>query len=62
MSDHAVLIAHDGSEWPVDGSAAPILAAAGRITGIVLVFHEISAGGKRGGGIRVLRTPLPASF
>ncbi len=39
--DRAILIARDGSEWPVDDSAAPILDAAGRITGVVLVFREI---------------------
>jgi PAS domain S-box-containing protein len=37
----AILVARDGSEWPVDDSAAPILDAAGRITGAVLVLHEV---------------------
>ena len=40
-SAHAILIARDGSQWPVDDCAAPILDAAGRITGVVLVFREI---------------------
>jgi PAS domain S-box-containing protein len=42
LSDHAILVARDGSHWPVDNSAAPILDAVGRITGVVLIFHEIA--------------------
>jgi len=42
LSDHAILIARDGSHWPIDNSAAPILDTAGRITGVVLIFHEIA--------------------
>jgi PAS domain S-box-containing protein len=38
--EQAVLVASDGSRWPVDESAAPILDAAGRITGVVLVLRE----------------------
>jgi PAS domain S-box-containing protein len=40
-AERALLIARDGSERPVDDSAAPILDAAGRITGVVLVLREI---------------------
>ncbi len=42
LPERAILIARDGSKWPVDDSAAPILDAAGRITGVVLVFRDIS--------------------
>ena len=42
LSDHAILVSRDGSHWPVDNSAAPILDAVGRITGVVLIFHEIA--------------------
>jgi PAS domain S-box-containing protein len=42
LSDHAILVARDGRHWPVDNSAAPILDAVGRITGVVLIFHEIA--------------------
>jgi PAS domain S-box-containing protein len=42
LANHTVLIARDGTEWPIDDSAAPILDAAGRITGVVLVFHDIT--------------------
>jgi PAS domain S-box-containing protein len=41
-TDHTILIARDGSEWPIDGNASPILDAAGRLTGVVLVFHDIT--------------------
>jgi PAS domain S-box-containing protein len=39
---YTVLIAQDGSEWPIDGNAAPFFDAAGRLGGVVLVFHDIS--------------------
>jgi PAS domain S-box-containing protein len=42
LANHTILIARDGSEWPIDDSAAPIHDAAGRIVGVVLVFHDIS--------------------
>jgi PAS domain S-box-containing protein len=42
LATHTVLIARDGSEWPIDGNLGPILDAGGRLFGIVLVFHDIS--------------------
>jgi PAS domain S-box-containing protein len=42
LANHTVLIARDGTEWPIDDSAAPIVDAAGRIVGVVLVFHDIT--------------------
>ena len=36
------MIARDGTEWPIDDSAAPIRDEAGAVTGVVLVFREIS--------------------
>jgi PAS domain S-box-containing protein len=42
LPGHATLIARDGSQWPVDDSAAPILDAAGRITGVVMIFRDIT--------------------
>ncbi len=42
LPESTVLIARDGGEWPIDGNAAPILDAAGRAAGVVLVFHDIS--------------------
>lgn len=42
LANHTVLIARDGAERPIDDSAAPIRGADGRITGVVLVFHDVS--------------------
>lgn len=42
MERHTLLIKKDGSEIPVGDSAAPILDHAGRITGVIIVFRDIS--------------------
>jgi PAS domain S-box-containing protein len=42
MTSHSVLVARDGGEWPIDGKIAPVFDAAGRLTGIVLVFQDVS--------------------
>jgi PAS domain S-box-containing protein len=42
LANHAVLIARDGVERPIDDSAAPIHDAAGTIVGAVLVFRDVS--------------------
>jgi len=42
LANHTVLIAADGTERPIDDSAAPILTADGRTLGAVLVFRDIS--------------------
>jgi PAS domain S-box-containing protein len=41
LANHTVLIARDGSERPIDDSAAPIRDAGGRVIGSVLVFRDI---------------------
>ena len=41
LANHTILIARDGTERPIDDSAAPIVDD-GRITGVVLVFHDIT--------------------
>lgn len=43
LANHTVLIRRDGSECPIDESAAPIRDAQGQVLGIVLVFRDISA-------------------
>lgn len=43
LSDHCVLIARDGTEWPVADSAAPIRDAKGLLRGVVLVFRDVTA-------------------
>ena len=42
LANHTVLIARDGTEWPIFDSAAPIRDAIDRVTGIVMVFTEIT--------------------
>jgi len=41
LANHTVLISKDGTEWPIDDSAAPITSAAGEVRGAILVFREI---------------------
>ena len=42
LANHTVLIAKDGHETPIDDSAAPIRGKGEDITGVVLVFRDIS--------------------
>ena len=42
LADHTVLIHKDGSELPIDDSAAPIHADDGRVLGAVMVFHDVT--------------------
>ncbi|HLM74625.1 MAG TPA: PAS domain S-box protein, partial [Polyangiaceae bacterium] len=42
LANHTILIARDGTERPIDDSAAPIRDAGGQIAGVVLVFRDIS--------------------
>ncbi len=42
LSNHAALIHRDGHSTPIEDSAAPILDAAGRMIGVVLVFHDVT--------------------
>ena len=42
LEDHAILVAKDSTERPIDDSAAPIRNQAGEIVGSVLVFRDVS--------------------
>ena len=42
LANHTVLVRPDGSELPIDDSAAPILDAAGGLLGVVLVFRDVT--------------------
>jgi PAS domain S-box-containing protein len=42
LANHTLLIAKDGTERPIDDSAAPIRNASGEVAGVVLVFRDIS--------------------
>ncbi len=41
LANHTVLIHRDGSEIPIEDSAAPIRNRSGQIEGVVLVFHDV---------------------
>ena len=42
LANHTILIARDGTEGPIDDSAAPMLDESGVPVGVVLVFRDIS--------------------
>ncbi|HLY43163.1 MAG TPA: CHASE3 domain-containing protein [Terracidiphilus sp.] len=42
LTNHTVLICRDGTEVPIDDSAAPICDSDGRIQGTVLVFRDVT--------------------
>lgn len=43
LANHTVLIAKDGTERPIDDSAAPIRDKNGKLIGVILVFRDITA-------------------
>jgi PAS domain S-box-containing protein len=51
VGDHAVLVARDGTERPIDDSAAPIKDSEGSITGMLLTFRDVSE--QRRAGVRL---------
>ena len=42
LSNNTVLVRPDGTQVPIDDSAAPIVDAAGGLYGVVLVFHDVT--------------------
>jgi len=42
LANHTVLVARDGTKYPIDDSGAPIRDDKGNITGVVLVFRDIT--------------------
>ncbi len=42
LANHTLLIARDGTECPIDDSAAPIRDDEGKVIGVVMVFHDIT--------------------
>ena len=43
MANHTVLVRSDGTDLPIDDSAAPIRGATGELFGVVMVFRDASA-------------------
>lgn len=42
LANHTILVARDGTERPIDDSAAPIRDGSGRMIGVVLVFRDVT--------------------
>ncbi len=42
LANHTILVRPDGSELPIDDSAAPILNSRGQLLGVVLVFRDVT--------------------
>jgi PAS domain S-box-containing protein len=42
LANHTLLVARDGTERPIDDSAAPIRDAAGSVLGVVLIFRDVT--------------------
>ena len=42
LANHTILVAKDGLEIPIDDAGAPICDEAGKISGVVLVFRDIT--------------------
>jgi PAS domain S-box-containing protein len=42
LANHTLLIARDGSELPIDDSAAPVWGEGGELVGVVMIFRDIT--------------------
>jgi PAS domain S-box-containing protein len=42
LANHTLLVARDGTERPIDDSAAPIRGAGGEVLGVVLIFRDVT--------------------
>ncbi|MDB5390393.1 MAG: chemotaxis protein methyltransferase CheR, partial [Planctomycetaceae bacterium] len=42
LANHTILVAKDGTERPIDDSAAPIRDSAGKMVGVVLIFRDVT--------------------
>ena len=42
LANHTVLVTQDGREYPIEDSGAPITDDAGKLVGVVLVFHDVT--------------------
>jgi PAS domain S-box-containing protein len=42
LANHTALLTRDGREVPIEDSAAPIKDSAGTVSGVVLVFHDVT--------------------
>jgi len=58
LANHTVLLRRDGREIPIDDSGAPIREQEGKITGVVLVFRDITARRAAGEALRKAHAEL----
>ena len=58
LGNHTVLIARDGTERPIDDSAAPIMDTTGSAAGVILVFRDVTE--QRRGEKRIAGRARPA--
>jgi PAS domain S-box-containing protein len=42
LTNHTILVTEDGRETPIDDNAAPLLDEQGKITGVVVVFRDVT--------------------
>ncbi len=61
LANHTILISKDGSERPIDDSAAPIRDERGRVGGAVLVFRDVTDRKRQEEGNRELLAVLESS-
>ena len=52
LANHTVLIARDGRERAIDDSAAPIRDENGEISGVVMVFHDVTEQRRKDSALR----------
>ena len=64
LANHTLLIRRDGSECPIDDSAAPIRDEQGHVSGCVLIFRDVSMqrGGEREKASQLITARLLASI
>ncbi|MEO5961308.1 MAG: PAS domain S-box protein [Opitutaceae bacterium] len=62
LANHTALIGKDGTHIPIEDSAAPIRDAAGKITGAVIVFHDVTARKRAEEALRASEEQLRATF
>jgi PAS domain S-box-containing protein len=62
LANHTALITRDGSEIPIEDSAAPITDAAGGVSGVVLVFHDVTEKRRAQAAIRQAKEEWERTF